>query len=177
MKESRLAYSYASALFSLAAEKSVENAVYQELLTLKEILQLDKRLINFLQCPKFFIKEKMEVLDNIFTGQILTRFFVNLLIQHKIIYLLPEIAVQYKKVSDKNNGIQLVNISSATVLDTEQQKVVTDKLEKILCCKIIPEFIVDPELVAGLVVKFEDCILDGSMKTQFNVLREQLVGE
>ena len=177
MRQERLAYEYAAALFSLAREQKAVDAVYADLVDVSELLGGEKRIVTFMESPAISFDEKKSFVERVCRGSRLTGYFLLLAIRRKAFPLLPLIARQYRSLLEEANGKVPVSITSASPLDDKKRSAVVQKLNGLLQKTIVPEFTVDQSLVAGMVVRYGDTILDGSMKTQFAVLKEQLVKE
>ena len=177
MRVTRLAEEYAQALFSLAHEQGIDEQVYKDLSSTADVLGDNRQFLYFVQSPAIPYEQKAELVAHVFHCEKLTKYFYELLLRRKVFHLLPGIKIQYKKLYDDARGIAAVNVVSASPLDKEKQETVKKTLHSLLKRTIAPEYSVDPDLIAGLVVRYGDKILDGSLKTQFSLIKEELVKE
>lgn len=75
--------------------------------------------------------------------------------------------------NDKEKHVE-VTLSSAKTLDTELKDKVIDQLAKSLNREISVREEVDPSLLGGLILKYDDVVVDGSVKKKIELLAENL---
>jgi len=102
--------------------------------------------------------------------------FLNLLIEKKRAGILPDIAEAMQGMVDKDQNISHGSIVSAVELDTTLLEKIQATLEKLTGNKVILETQVDPSIIGGIIAKVGDLVLDGSIKTQLNGLKESIKG-
>ena len=67
-----------------------------------------------------------------------------------------------------------VDITSAVKLNKKQQTDIGKSLEKRLARKVKLNCSVDPELIAGVLIKAGDTVIDGSLRSKLNRLSDAL---
>ena len=102
--------------------------------------------------------------------------FLNLLIEKKRAGILPDIAQEMQVMVDKDQNISHGSIVSAIDLDQAVLVKIQATLEKLTGNKVILETQVDPSIIGGIIAKVGDLVLDGSIKTQLNGLKESIKG-
>jgi len=180
VKNTILARRYAKALFSLGKEQGrIEE--YSELLSSLAALYdestggLGEALTNPLyplearQKMMAQIAEKAQA-DDVMTG------FLKLLVEKKRANILPDIAEEVKVMVDLDQNISHGSVVSAVELDSDLEAKIQATLEKITGNKVILQTEVDPTIIGGIIAKVGDLVLDGSIKTQLNGLKESIKG-
>lgn len=83
---------------------------------------------------------------------------------------------EFSKIWNRENGIIEANILSTNKLDKEIVEVLSDYIKDISKSKnvTITEKI-DKKLIGGVVIKYGDKILDGSIKTRLNSLKNNMI--
>jgi len=165
---------YAKAAFDFAVEKQTV-AQWQEMLvfagavaqdaSIKEIL---KGAYSASKLAEIFIGVCGEQIDE--NGQNLIR----VLAENKRLSALPDVATlfnQYKAEFDKEIE---VDVTSAIKLSKTQQTSISAALEKRLSRKVNLICNVDKAIVAGLIIKAGDTVIDGSIQTKLNRLADAL---
>ena len=102
--------------------------------------------------------------------------FLNLLIEKKRADILPDIAEAMQAMVDKDQNISHGSIVSAVEIDDALLGKIQATLEKLTGNKVILETQVDPSIIGGIIAKVGDLVLDGSIKTQLNGLKESIKG-
>ena len=102
--------------------------------------------------------------------------FLKLLIEKKRADILPDIAEAMQGMVDKDQNISHGSIISAVEIDDALLGKIQATLEKLTGNKVILETQVDPSIIGGIIAKVGDLVLDGSIKTQLNGLKESIKG-
>ena len=165
---------YAKAAFDFAFEKQTV-AQWQEMLVFAgavaqdaSIKQVLKGAYSASKLAEIFIGVCGEQIDE--NGQNLIR----VLAENKRLSALPDVATlfnQYKAEFDKEIE---VDVTSAIKLTKVQQTSISAALEKRLSRKVNLICNVDKTIVAGLIIKAGDTVIDGSIQTKLNRLADAL---
>ncbi len=178
MRQTILARRYAKALFSLGKEQG-KNESYSEALGAIAELYKDESVENALINPLYPLDARQKVMAKIAelakADTILTS-FLNLLLEKKRADILPDIAHEMQVMVDQEQNISHGSVVSAIELDDALKEKIQQTLEKITGNKVILEASVDPSIIGGVVAKVGDLVLDGSIKTQLNGLKESIKG-
>nr|WP_320011626.1 F0F1 ATP synthase subunit delta [uncultured Desulfobulbus sp.] len=180
MRQTILARRYAKALFSLGKEQN-KTGEYSEVLAVISGLynDSDAAVGDALSNPLYPLdvrqKAMAKIAEIVEADAILTS-FLNLLIEKKRADILPDIAHELKVMVDKDQNISHGSIISAIDLDQTLLDKIQATLEKLTGNKVILETQVDPSIIGGIIAKVGDLVLDGSIKTQLNGLKESIKG-
>ena len=136
----------------------------------------NKNLEEVLQNPTISIEQKIEIIDEIFKNHISKEVlnFIKILTEKKHIAELEAIIEILKTKIEENNGIKKVTIISAIKLTKEYQKEITDILSKKLNKKIKPDWQIDETIIAGLIIKIDDDVIDTSVKAKLDKIKGNL---
>jgi F-type H+-transporting ATPase subunit delta len=99
-----------------------------------------------------------------------------LLAENDRLTVLPEIAAQFAALKAQAENKGKVKMTSATAVDKNIADQVVRALEKRLGRSVELELEVDPSLLAGAVIRAEDRVIDGSVRTRLAQLAAALVG-
>lgn len=167
---------YAQALFEVATEAQKDVSIGQEVQELAEVWSSNQELVQVFKHPKVKREEKKELLQKILgenVDPILFRFLL-VLNQHDVLGYLPEIAAAYTKCFNKAHAIEIVDVESASELDAKQiqdlESVLAKKLKKTVRLNVK----VNPDLIAGLRVHTSEFVLDNTVLTRANSMKEQI---
>lgn len=165
---------YAKALLDISKENNID--INQIVLDLQHVNNyFDDEFISFLKNPKVSKANKKEVFEKAFSN-IDKNVFATLMIlidNNKIVYLCDVIR-ELELLIAHEKGITIVEVISAVALsDAEKENIISyfnKKLNKTI--NIIET--INKELVGGLIIKYEGKIIDGSLFTKQETLKEYL---
>lgn len=100
--------------------------------------------------------------------------FFRLLWQKRRLSLGPSVARRFAGLVEAHRGILRAEITTAQVLDEDQEARIVAQLSAQTGTHIRPEFRVDGTLLGGAIIQVGDRKIDGSMKAKFRDLRSEL---
>ncbi|MCI5226999.1 MAG: F0F1 ATP synthase subunit delta [Candidatus Electrothrix sp. AX2] len=179
MKQTVVAKRYARAIFRLGQENGTVDSYAETLSTLADLfddpeLEVAETLIN----PLYPLEARHKVMTAIAeaAGADAMIAFLNLLLERKRIDVLREVAAEVRGMLDLEKNISHGRVTSAIELDDVLLGKIQAKLEDITGNKVILETQVDPSLIGGMIARVGDLVLDGSIRTQLNGLKESIKG-
>jgi F-type H+-transporting ATPase subunit delta len=175
-----LARRYAKALLQIGIERQTYDALGRELERAGDTLKGSPELRNALENPVFSLDKRRLVLDDVSRRLALSktvRNFVMLLLDKGRIAALPDIARVYRTLVDAHAGRVRATVTSARPLDPMLETRLKTALERQSGKVVILEKKEDPSIVGGLVTQLGDMVYDGSVRTQLQQLRDELLSE
>lgn len=176
MRSESIALNYAEALFALG-EKSGRSREYADLLDgLAAAIAGSPRVQAVLASPKV----PKPVKSRILTGAMATApqeflLFLAAVVKRGRQLLLGQIATGYLGLLDiKLNRVRPV-VTVAREPDQALRTLIKTELEARLKKEVIPTFVVEPEILGGVVIRLGDRVLDASVKRRLVRLRRQLL--
>lgn len=177
MLSRRIAGRYAEALFGLAQQQQKITEWEQELDALARVMQATPELHDVLTHPEIPLQQKERVVTQAFQGkvsrEVLALLFMLLRRGHD-----PDMQVVHDiYVTLWNAARQLlpVTITSAVPLTDTQVGALSQAISRRTGSKLKLSVEVDNELIAGLVVRMGDRVIDASVRTTLEELRATLV--
>jgi len=173
---SNVARRYAQGIFQLAEAEGDLDGWRRELTQLDALLQDDVLRAAFAN-PAVTTPRRMELAQRLAPElRPETQNLLRLLIEHRRTSEMPAIRREFERMADEAAGIVNVALSTAVELDDSErqryERALADRLGK----KVRMEYRHDPELVAGATVQIGDRLIDGSVRTQLDRLRQRLTG-
>ena len=169
-----IARPYAKAAFDFAVENKTI-AQWQEMLVFAAEVSQNDTVKNLLTGS--LAVEKLAEIFNGVCGEQLDQQGQNLmkvLAENRRLQALPDISILFNKFkSDFDKEID-VDITSAVKLTKQQQTDISKSLETRLARKVKLNCSVDPELIAGVLIKAGDTVIDGSHRSKLNRLSDAL---
>ena len=136
-------------------------------------------LRNVWQNPAVDRAQKLSLLDAIIKrigGGKLLRNFVAVLIDHKRIAQIGEIAEEFRKELDQRMGIADARVSSARALTAAEKKSLEQRLAAVTGKTVRASYSEDSSLLGGAVVRIGSTIYDGSVRGQLQRMKEEIAG-
>jgi F-type H+-transporting ATPase subunit delta len=174
---SRYARAFADVVFEQRLDVS---GVLQQLRTLVEVLESSAELWRVWENPAIPAEQKRRLLDAIVAREGLcrpVRNFAAVLIDHRRIEQLAEIARQVETELDSRLGLAEADVTSARPLDGQEQRALEARIQKLTGRKVRAHYRTEPALLGGAVVKVGSTIYDGSVRGQLRRMKEQLAAE
>ena len=175
MSVHRIASRYAKSLIELAIDQKKLDVVTKDVEQFQAHMK-SRDLYLLLKSPIVHADKKKHILKLIFDGKLDELFmaFLNILVTKGREGYLPEIAIEYMVQYKQARHISSVKLTTATPLTKELEKAIHDKLEASKSTDQHVELIsaVDPSLIGGFIVEFEDKIYDASVKHKLDKLKK-----
>ncbi len=177
MRESTVARSYAEALFEVGERHGQRDEITEAIDGLVRLLAGEPRLRAFLESPLVETEEKKRVLRRGLGDRVPALFlnFLMVVLDKRRHRLLDEIAREYHALLDERLGRLHVQVTLAREPDERYEQEIAADLSKILGRQVIPHVQVNPQILGGIVVRYGDRVLDGSLRRRLVTLRRRLV--
>jgi F-type H+-transporting ATPase subunit delta len=171
---------YARAFAEVVAEHKLDPAAtVEELAEIAALVRDHAELRNVLENPAVEQIEKLGLLDAIIkrlrAGRLL-RNFVAVLIDHKRIGQIGEIAEQFRRELDSRMGIAEARVSSARALTASEKKSLEQRLAAVTGKTVRATYSEDSGLLGGAVVRIGSTVYDGSVRGQLQRLKQEIAG-
>ena len=178
MSAETVAERYARAIFDLGTETSSLSSLVDDVKKLAQAYQESTELQKVVGNPLIPEGERLatvgEIADRLGLSP-LAKNAAGLLARRKRMFALPAIVSELDRLSDERAGIARATVISAERLTEAYEQRLTQELSAMTGKKIVLETKQDPELLAGLVVRIGDQVIDGSAKARITELASQLL--
>ena len=174
----RLASVYASAGLDAAGGIGEQEQVVNELdAIVGEVLSLDPRLQQILASVLIAAEEKVSMLDRLFGGKVSTTTLnlLKVMARHKRLNLLRDVAKVSRKLWQTRSGRIPVELETANPLDAALEKEILVAFGDVLGADPIVTQRVNPDLIAGFVIRVGDRVYDGSIQTRLEQMRLNMI--
>ena len=170
---------WALALMDLAQEDEniSKEDILDDLIEISSTIESSEELLSVINNPSISTEEKQIVLCKLFQNNIMPIVynFVYALNLRKRVNILAEIAVDFKKELERIKNITHIDVTSAIELSDERKAEIktkiTDRLEK----EVVVDWDIDQEIIAGLVFKMDELIIDNSIRHKLDNLSKEIV--
>ncbi|KAF1086023.1 ATP synthase subunit delta [Sporotomaculum syntrophicum] len=167
---------YAEALYEIAVRENLVDQLESELLAVNKVLNESEPLKKVVLHPRITANEKKEVLASLFKDHIseIMMSFLGFVLDRQRELFLADIAEYFTGLANKARNISDIQVTSAVELTEEEKKNMDAAMAKSTGKKVKLTFNVDQELLGGVVVRVGDKVIDGSVRTRLQTLREHL---
>ena len=171
-----LARPYAKAAFAFASEQGATDNWSNVLQVLSAAVQ-DEAFSAYLNRPERTPAEQVSIFAKVL-GENQTQAvsnFLMLLADNARLALLPEIEAEYELLKSQNNNTVDVVIESAFPMTSVQEQLLTHALEKKFNAAVNVSVEVNPALIAGVVIRAGDQVIDDSALNKLEKMRTRLL--
>ena len=170
---------YAQALFGLAQEKGMMDQIEGDLALVVQTLRENSDVQRVVQHQDIPPEAKIRLVKEIFQGKVspLTLNFLGVVLSKRREEYLPDIYNRYLEQANITRGVVEAEVRSAVPLAQEQTEALAQRLGTKLGKTLKLKTRVEPALMGGIVVRVGDTLLDGSVRTRLQRLRERLLNK
>lgn len=168
---------YCDALFELANDDEDLNLFKQNLCIVSETFKENKEFLDILEHPTISKADKKDIINTVFEGKISQNIlnFLNLLIDRNRMFAFFAIVHLFNNKFNEKRNIMCVEVVSAIEIDDEIKNKLIRKLESIYQKNVCLDVSTDKNIIAGMILKVGDNVIDGSIKTKLEKMKRQLI--
>lgn len=171
---SRAAIRYAKAILDIAQSSGKADAVNNDMKSIVTAVAESTELKDFLASPIIKMEVKKSVLFEIFSGvQEETNSLFNLLHDNKRFEILSSIAIEYNRLFDDSNGIEVATVTTAFPITPELETKVLKKVTEFSDKKIIIKNIIDSTIIGGFILRVGDQQYNASVASKLGELKRE----
>ena len=176
MSSTRAAIRYAKAILEIADSKSVASEVNADMTLIASTIKSNSELSSFIQNPLVKTEAKKDVISEVFVSvNPVTQSLFRLLLENKRFEILDGIAVEYNKLFDVMNGVEVAKVTSAIPMDAALEAKVSAKIASFSSSKKITiENTVDPSIIGGFILRIGDKQYNASIADRLQLLKREL---
>lgn len=174
-----IAERYAQSLIDLGKNNDLSYvSIASDLAAIKLILNRSQDLYDALTNPLVDIEDKESIIDSVFEKDVdsLIINFLKLLVERNRFGLIEDIITVFNKLLDDVNNVARVEVISAVSLNENEMNLIQEKLSnKIKDKQISVKYSVEESIIAGLIFKLGDDVLDTSVYHRLEELQKSII--
>lgn len=179
MKSIEVADRYSQALYELGKEEGVMDELQDDLSEVDRVLDSHDELFSFLIHPLVPDADKKGILDDVFGESLLreTRNFLKILVEKNREDYLPLIYERFRKIRRDEEEIVEVEVTLPPGFDSEEVvEEVTSRLIEMMDKSVqVTEVREDEDLIGGIKLKVGEQVIDGSVRSRLEGLRDFVI--
>jgi F-type H+-transporting ATPase subunit delta len=169
---------YAQALYELGVEQGNLPALTEEVRRVSAVYSGSQELRSILENPVVEEHARKEILGEIL-GRLgvgaTTQNTVKLLAERRRLLVLPYLSRALERLTDERTGVVRATVTTAAQLPEGYYSKLKEQLEASLGKKVLLERELDPSLLGGVVTRIGDRVIDGSLRTRLQRMRQTLL--
>jgi len=167
---------YASALFEVAKGEDDLSRVEDELFTVAGRVQGNDALRDALTDRSLPVDLRQGIVEDLLGGRAsaTTTNLVSMIVGAGRAKDLPAIIEKFLQKSAGSRSETLAEVTSAIPLEGDQERRLTEALTRRLKRSVSLKVTVDPSIMGGLIVRTGDTVIDGSVRSRLEQLKNQL---
>ena len=164
---------YGEALYTLALEEGLTDALLAELNVLQESFHQEPDFIRLLSSPNLPKQERCQVLENSFRDKLhpYVLNFLKILTEKGYVRHFSDCVAAYTDHYNLDNGIMPVTAITAVALTQQQSEKLTEKLEKITGKTVKLSNKVDSACIGGVRLDYDGKRLDDTISHRMDAIR------
>jgi len=170
---------WAKALIELTREdESVsKDEVLSNLRFIEETINSSDELKNVISNPSISTEEKETILSKLFQDKIqpIVYNFLFVLNLKKRLNIIGDITDEFEKELEELKNIIRVSITSAIDLNDDKKTDIRNRIAEKLQKDVKASYEIDKDIIAGLVFKINDTVVDNSIKHKLDKLSESII--
>lgn len=177
MMISSISAKYAEALVGVATDLQQEDKVHDELVVFGELLESHEELQETVTNPAIPFSAKRKIIEELADRVPLGQTVVNLilvLLENARMHQFQQVLVTYRNLLDEQRGLVVVDAFSAKEIKVSDRQNLEKTIANLTGKKVRLRYHIDEKLIGGLRLQIGSTILDGSVETQLNQVRQHL---
>ncbi len=175
----KTAMMYAGAMYEGALKTSQTEELYRNTQQLKELAEDENSGLDILDNPMLKPEQKNELLDIIaqkcgFCSAMLNT--LKLLAENNDFKVLLPTLEQFILLYQQKNNIAEVEVTTVIPLSKQQESLLKTKLSAIFKRDILLRYVINPQIIGGLVLKYGTHFIDNSIKHKLDALEQLMKG-
>lgn len=176
MSKSVLANKIGRTLFDIAKENDSLDSVLNDLQESNKAISINKDFITLMNNPNLLKEKKIEIIDSAFSG--VDKNVINtikILSENLQISLIESVEDQFVELYNKEVKNINVRVESAQELTVEQIANLKEKIkEQLKLNNVVVSNVVDPSLLGGLKIVYNNKVIDSTIKAKLNFMKKQI---
>ena len=168
----QIAATYAQALYDLAKDENLTEAILTQLQALQEGFSAEPDFLRLLSTPGLSKEERCRIVDASFREKVHTYVlsFIKILVEKGYVRHFADCCKAYKTLYNADHGILPVLAVTAVALNDTQKQKLTTKLETITGKTVELENRVDASVLGGVRLDYDGKRVDGTVQNRLDTI-------
>ena len=162
---------YAKSIFQLANEKKIMNEVEKNFLQISSLFRDSKDFVKFVTNPTIQKNTRLKIIENLSSKLNFNNYFTNflkLINEKSRFFYLERIVKDFFSILSISKGEISAELIVANEISEDRKNDIKKELSLIYKKDMKLNFIIDPSLISGSILKVGSKMIDSSAKSKFN---------
>lgn len=168
---------YALALYRVGEEQGKVESYLSQLRELVELIYSNEDMMRLIKHPEISTSKKKQTFEKMFKGKVdeeILSFLLILIDKDRILYLKEKLN-EMEKIHLEHNNTLLAVVKTVVPLVEDERLRLLEGLEKKYKKKVILKEEIDADIIGGVYVRIGDDVIDGTVKTKLENLKEVML--
>lgn len=180
MSSQTIARRYSVALADVVSKSGEASEVQNELRQFQQMMEESPALGQALANPAVAFDQKYRLVETLIARtnpRPATANFLRILLKNQRISDLAVINERFAAVLDERAGMIAAEVTTAKPLSDVQKHILSQRLTAATGKKVNLKFHLDENIIGGVVTRIGSTVFDGSVKTQLENLKKEMIGK
>ena len=176
-KNKGLIRKYAQLLYEVAVKNDDINQISAHLHSMRNILKSVPELNQLLITRRVQMQDKIIMLKNIFGDKIsdIEMDLMVLLMENGHMILFREVVKRFDYLLEKESKLVKVHITSSSILSDDEVQRISSKIENNIQKEVEVKTDIDASIMGGIKLRVGNTLIDGSINSRFQKMRDTLI--
>jgi F-type H+-transporting ATPase subunit delta len=165
---------YATALFDLAKETGVVDAVVADLAAFDALIDAHEDMQRFVRSPVFSAEDQVRalqpILDKIGVKGLAQKFLLLVATQRRL-FAVRQMVAAFRQLVDQERGVVRATVTLAETPSSKTLDAIKASLKDVAGAGAEIDLEIDPEIIGGIIVQIGSKMVDSSLRTKLNGIR------
>lgn len=170
---------YAEAMYEGAVKAGDLDALYGDAQNLSAMTEENVKQFTTINNPLIAVAARIETVKLLASKLQLSQSMLNtlkLMAENRKLDLLPLICRQFEQLYQQKHNIAAVEVTTVIPLTVAQENKLKTKLKSIFQKEILIDYVIDPQIIGGLIIRYGTNFIDNSIKHKLNALEQLMKG-
>ena len=174
----RLAEVYAQALFELAEQTKMRDAVKNELDLVRDVSVEARDFAVLMASPYFSTEYKGQIVQKMFTGRLsdLTMNFLMTAVRHERMMFLPQMIDKFNELWEMREGYHIVQVTVSEAMSREEAERFSADIASAMKSKVKLQVSVNPTIIGGIIIRYDGKVMDNSLRGRLCRAVDTIIG-
>ena len=167
---------YSEALFEVALEENKVDLFLNEINFVTENFKMHPEFFDLFKTPLVRGDEKKQIIEEVFGDKLSKEMnnFLKIIIDKRRGHFIEQIKWEYEKIVNNHKGIVSATAITAVPLSDKDKTILQNKLSTVTGKTVKLSNKIDKNVIGGILVKIGDKVIDGTIKSRLEELKESL---